>query len=195
LLSIAVQQPLDPVGAQGLTAFIQKDRHLFRRRTLRQPGFQYSISISAEPDHPLFAPFTTHPQSPRLPVLSLTEHIAEFQIDHFAHPQPCPHHQDKPGPVAAGSNYTPHPFQVFVPQVSGQMASSFPGMSLVTHRVWPTQVTRFFGQKVEEGLQRCHPPIDCGRFQTPGSLLVDEIIDIVHANFLPGLLAIGNELA
>ena len=85
---------------------------------------------------------------------------------HFAHPQPAPPHQHEPGPVARRRDLLPQLLDGRIAQVAGQLPAPLAGMALEAHRIRPRQITALFGQKVEEGLERRHPPVDRRRAST-----------------------------
>lgn len=162
LPAIAVQQPLNPVGAQRLPTLVQKNIPGFVLRTPCEPVFQNCVGIRRQPDHPFLAPLPTHPQPGHLFSFWLTDHVTQFHVHDFSHAQPAPYHQSKPCSIPGRSDHTPHLFDVFVTYVPRQTARTLASVTLEMYRIGPTQVVALFGQKVEERFQRRHATIDRG---------------------------------
>src|SRR5450756_1505325 len=68
-------------------------------------------------------------------------------------------------------------------------------VTLEPHRVRPTQISTFFGQKIEEGLQRRYSSSDRCWFQPASTLLIDKLVYVVHINFSPNFLTNVSKLS
>ena len=167
LCAIAMQQPLDAVGAQRLAAFVEEHIGLIAGGAHRQPGRQHGIGIGAEQDQPLFAAFAQDPQAGRLVGLagasrssSLGRRLRPPAARRATSAQTRPGRAgsliDRPQLARCSSSL----------KVARQALRLFARMALEAHRVGPAQVAALFGQEVEEDLQGGHPALDGRRPET-----------------------------
>ena len=174
---------------------IQKQVRFPGRRALSQPGAQHGISIGAQQDDAFLPPLATHAQPGRLRTLGWAEQILDLQRHHFADPQAAapitrtrPHRE---GAVIACHNCSTVASLksvLYLPAVLTRVPFE-------PRWIRPLPFTAVFGQKVEIGLERRHPPVDRGGLQPLWSLVVHEVVNVVHRDVPPGLDITRQKLA
>ena len=182
--TILLEAILNARNRQGTVMLVQKEMIALHLRSLRQPDAQHCVPVRSNPHDAFLTAFAAYPQP-----CTLRRHCRRFQVrtvqgHHFAYPQPCANHQAEHRPIPHLLHDCEQTINLSVQRISGHGLSLLNTMPSPVHRIWPGLIWFQAGQKLEEGVQRCHPSIDGCRTQPTLRLVGYKAVNILRSYLL-----------